>query len=223
MIGSAILPKSQGRSAVSRRTLSSAFLRVRRDREMPCPVRARSRCVRWFHSSIPPVVGSYQFDFKLSAFCHTSRGMRHRLLYGSCIVGQSPLAQSGDRPIARREDRHGGLSLREVAISVGPIARCEDRHGGHLYQLIHYRDRFAVPPSIRKAIAKRAIPKVHHRKPSGTARKSVSQPTSILQPTLQAGACRPVTKAFCAVLAPRRMRAAFFAYFSSDAYSRLLC
>ena len=42
----------------------------------------------------------------------------------------------------------------------------------HLYQLIHYWDRFAVPPSFREAIPTRAIPK-----------------------------------------APRRMRAAFFAYF----------
>ena len=84
---------------------------------------------------------------------------------------------------------------------------------GHLYQLIHYRDRFAVPPSFRKALANRAIAKVHQTKPSGTARKSISQPTSILQPTSQAVSCRSITKALCAVLAPRRMRAAFFAYF----------
>ncbi len=81
--------------------------------------------------------------------------------------------------------------------------------GGHLYQLIHHRDRFAVPPSFREAIANRAIPKVHQRKPSSTARKSVSQRTFVLQPTLQANACRSITKAICAVLAPRRMRAAF--------------
>ena len=92
-------------------------------------------------------------------------------------------------------------------------SRIEDGHGGHLYQLIHYRDRFAVPLSFRETIAQHAIPKVHQRKPSGTARKSISQPTSILQPTLQAVSCRAITKAICAVLAPRRMRAAFFAYF----------
>ncbi len=34
-----------------------------------------------------------------------------------------------------------------------------------------------------------------------------------MQPTLQAGACCSITKALCAVQAPRRMRAAFFAYF----------
>ena len=74
-----------------------------------------------------------------------------------------------------------------------PISR-RDRPPPHLYQLIHYRDRFAVPPSFREAIAKHAIPKAPHRKPSRTARKSISQPTSILQPTLQAGACRATTK-----------------------------
>ena len=79
----------------------------------------------------------------------------------------------------------------------------------HLYQLIHYRDRFAVPSSFRKAIPTRAIPKVHRRKPSGTARKSVSQPTSLLQLPWQANAYRAITKAICAVQAPRRMRAAF--------------
>ena len=68
-------------------------------------------------------------------------------------------------------------------------------------------------PYIKEALAKRALPKAYQTKPSGTARKSVSQPTSILQPTLQANACRTITKAICAVLAPRRMRAAFFAYF----------
>ncbi len=92
--------------------------------------------------------------------------------------------------------------------SPNPITR-RDRPPCHLYQLIHYRDRLAVPPSFREAIAKHAIPKTHHRKPSGTARKSVSQPTSILQPTSQANAYRVTTKALCAVLAPRRMRAAF--------------
>ncbi len=74
-------------------------------------------------------------------------------------------------------------------------------------------NRFAVPPSFRETIVQLAIAKVHQRKPSRTARKSVSQPTSILQPTLQAVSCRSATKAICAVLAPRRMRAAFFAYF----------
>ena len=83
----------------------------------------------------------------------------------------------------------------------------------HLYQLIHCRDRFAVPSSFREAIANRAIAKVHQTKPSGTARKSVSQPIFILQPPLQAVSCRAITKAICAVLAPRRLRAAFFAYF----------
>ncbi len=41
-------------------------------------------------------------------------------------------------------------------------------------------------------------------------------------PTLQATAWRITTEAICAVPAPRRLRAAFFAYFSSDAQSRLL-
>ena len=58
-----------------------------------------------------------------------------------------------------------------------------------------------------------AIPKDPPIKPSRTARKAVSQPTSLLQPTLQAGAGRPITKAICAVQASRRMRAAFFASF----------
>ncbi len=68
-------------------------------------------------------------------------------------------------------------------------------------------------PYLKEALANRAIAKAHQRKPSSTARKSVSQPTSILQLTLQADACRLITKAICAVQAPRRMRAAFFAYF----------
>ena len=80
----------------------------------------------------------------------------------------------------------------------------------HLYQLIHYRDRFAVPPSFREAIANRAIAKAHQRKPSRTARKSVSQPTSILQPTLQAGACRAITKAICAVPSPSAHESGIF-------------
>ena len=50
-------------------------------------------------------------------------------------------------------------------------------------------------------------------KPSRTARKSVSQPTSIMQPTLQAGAYRAITKALCAVQASRRLRVPFFASF----------
>ena len=50
-------------------------------------------------------------------------------------------------------------------------------------------------PYIKEAIANRAIPKAHQTKPSSTARKSVSQPTSILQPPLQAVSCRPATKA----------------------------
>ncbi len=89
----------------------------------------------------------------------------------------------------------------------------KDRPLCHLYQLIHYRDRFAVPPSFRETIANCAIPKAPQRKPSSTARKSVSQPTSILQPTSQADSCRVIAKAICAVQAPRRLRAAFFAYF----------
>ena len=36
-----------------------------------------------------------------------------------------------------------------------------------------------------------------------------SQPTAMMQPTLQASACRSATKAICAVPASRRMRAAF--------------
>ena len=59
-----------------------------------------------------------------------------------------------------------------------------------------------------------AIPKDHQIMPSRTARKAVSQPTSLLQPTLQASACRTTTKAICAVQStPRRLRAAFFASF----------
>ena len=40
-----------------------------------------------------------------------------------------------------------------------------------------------------------AIAYPHQRKPSRTARKSVWQPTSILQLPLQANACRAITKA----------------------------
>ena len=76
-----------------------------------------------------------------------------------------------------------------------------------------FKSVLAVMPYIKESIAQHAISKAHQTKPSGTARKSVSQPTAILQLTLQADACRSVTKAICAVLAPRRMRAAFFAYF----------
>ena len=47
---------------------------------------------------------------------------------------------------------------------------------------------------IKEALASRAIPKAHQTKRSGTARKSVWQPTSILQPTSQANACRAITK-----------------------------
>ena len=80
----------------------------------------------------------------------------------------------------------------------------------HLYQLIHYRDRFAVPLSFRKAIANRAIAKVHHRKLSRTARKSVSQRTSVLQPTSQADTCRAITKAICAVPSPSAHESGIF-------------
>ena len=66
---------------------------------------------------------------------------------------------------------------------------------------------------VNQAIAQRAIAKAHQPKPSRTARKSVSQPISILQPTLQANACCAISKAICAVQASRRLRAAFFAYF----------
>ena len=69
-----------------------------------------------------------------------------------------------------------------------------------------------VPQSFREAID-HAIAKHHRLKLSRTARKSVSQPTSILQPPLQAVSYRAVTKAICAVQASRRLRAAFFAYF----------
>ncbi len=58
-----------------------------------------------------------------------------------------------------------------------------------------------------------AIPKDHQIMPSRTARKAVSQRTSILQPTWQANACCATRKAICAVQASRRLRAAFFAYF----------
>ena len=66
---------------------------------------------------------------------------------------------------------------------------------------------------VNQAIAERAIAKPHQRKPSRTARKSVSQRPAILQPPWQAVSCRAITRAICAVLAPRRLRAAFFAYF----------
>ena len=66
---------------------------------------------------------------------------------------------------------------------------------------------------IQRSHCNPAIAKAHQLKPSRTARKSVSQPTSIMQPILQANACRPATKAICAVQASRRLRAAFFAYF----------
>ena len=53
-----------------------------------------------------------------------------------------------------------------------------------------------IKPALRvKERYNNAIRKDHQLKPSGTARKSVSQPTSIMQPTLQAGACRAITKA----------------------------
>ena len=56
----------------------------------------------------------------------------------------------------------------------------------------------------------KAIPKDHQTKPSRTARKAVSQPTFIGQPTWQASACRTTTKALCAVQStPWRLRAAF--------------
>ena len=71
-------------------------------------------------------------------------------------------------------------------------------HGRSAVQIRHQTSALAKHPPI---------------KPSRTARKAVSQPTSILQPTLQANACRAITKAFCAVQASRRLRAAFFAYF----------
>ena len=80
----------------------------------------------------------------------------------------------------------------------------------HLYQLIHYRARFAVPPSFREAIAKRAIAKPHQRKPSRTACKSVSQRPSLLQPTLQADSCRAITKALCAVPSPSAFESGIF-------------
>ena len=68
-------------------------------------------------------------------------------------------------------------------------------------------------PQFKEGITISALAKHHRLKPSRTARKAVSQPTSILQPTLQAGVYRSVTKAICAVQASRRLRAAFFAYF----------
>ena len=48
---------------------------------------------------------------------------------------------------------------------------------------------------IQKSPGNHAIAKDHSIKPSRTARKAVSQPTSILQPTLQAGTYRAITKA----------------------------
>ena len=163
---------------------------------------------------------------------------------GGGVVGGNPcnplirvICDSDKRMAADCDERgtHGGAGLGRERTPQGKGAE-----RNHLYQLIHYRDRFAVPPAFREAITRRAIPKAPQRKPSGTARKSVWQPTSILQPTLQADSCRAITKAIelleqlypaRAVQAPRRMRAAFLncsgsctplAYFSSDAYSRLL-
>ena len=72
---------------------------------------------------------------------------------------------------------------------------------------------FTDVPQFKEGITISALAKPPPIKPSRTARKAVSQPTSIWQPTLQAGAYRSVTKALCAVQAPRRLRAAFFAYF----------
>ena len=102
---------------------------------------------------------------------------------------------------------------REGRRETGEVRSNRNRRDGpcaHLYQLIHYGDRFAVPPSFREAIANRAVPKVPQRKPSRTARKSVSQPTSILQPTLQANACRAITKALCAVPSPSAHESGIF-------------
>ena len=55
--------------------------------------------------------------------------------------------------------------------------------------------KFTDVPQFKEGIPTSAIAKHPSIKPSGTARKSVTQPTSIMQPTLQAGACRFVTKA----------------------------
>ena len=83
-------------------------------------------------------------------------------------------------------------------------------------------DSLTDVPQFKEGITTSALAKHHPIKPSGTARKSVSQPTSTLQPTLQADAYCAITKAIellgqlypaRAVQAPRRLRAAFFAYF----------
>ncbi len=48
-------------------------------------------------------------------------------------------------------------------------------------------------------------------------------PCSLSNPLCRLTHVVRLQKRFALCLAPRRMRAAFFAYFSSDAYSRLLC
>ena len=69
-------------------------------------------------------------------------------------------------------------------------------------------------PNHSKKPWQQGHPKNPPIKPSRTARKAVSQPTSLLQFPSQANACHPVTKAICAVQStPRRLRAAFLASF----------
>ncbi len=77
-------------------------------------------------------------------------------------------------------------------------------------------------PYIKEAIANHAIPKAHHRKPSRTARKSVSQRTPVLQPTLQAVSCRAITKAICAVPSPSAHESGIFELLGQLYPARLL-
>ena len=65
-------------------------------------------------------------------------------------------------------------------------------------------------PQFKEGITTSALAKHHPIKPSGTARKSVSQPTSIMQPTLQADAYCAITKAICAVPSPSAFESGIF-------------
>ncbi len=88
-----------------------------------------------------------------------------------------------------------------------------DRPLCHLYQLIHYRGCFAVPPSFREAIATRAIQKSITESHQAQRASPFRNQHPFCNPLCRLARVVRLQKRFALCLAPRRMRAAFFAYF----------
>ena len=83
------------------------------------------------------------------------------------------------------------------------------RARGHLYQLIYYRDRFAVPPSFREPIANRAIAKAINESHHAQRASPFRNPHPFCNPLRRPAHVVQLQKRFALCLAPRRMRAAF--------------